>query len=157
MTKTSTSVRPLRVGEEPRPEIAVARSRAGGKAAAGGGTPGSSNDQMRGRAKARLKTLRNFVSFSLRDLRPAEVNVWLAIFNCAYDGEAQIGYDRIAELTGKSKKHVGKAVNALIAKGLIERKQLGKFRPGRNKGLSSIYRIHGQVKPKEEGLPAKPR
>lgn len=155
MAENMPTTRVLRVGEEPRPERSPARPHL--EPTAGVRPREHSEGRVRRRAKARLKTLRNFVMFSLRDLRPAEVNVWLAIFNCEYNGEAQIGYDRIAELTGKSKKHVGKAVNALIASGLIERKQLGKFRPGRNKGLSSIYRVHGQMKPKEEGPPANPR
>lgn len=112
---------------------------------------------MRQNAKSRLKTLRNFVMFALRDLRPAEVCVWLAIFNCEFHGEAQISYDRIAEITGKSKKHVGKAVNDLMAKGLLTRKVQGKFRPGKSKGLSSVYRTHGQpIEPAGE-VPRKAR
>ena len=101
--------------------------------------------------------VRNFVMFSLRYLRPAEVNVWLAIFNCEYDGEAQIGYGRLAELTGRSTKQVGKAVRDLMAKGLLVRKVKGRFRAGNNNRLSSIYRLRAQMRPESDGLPKKPR
>lgn len=155
MADDKPAPKPFKVGEEPRPEMSGRGSQFLPR------PPEAKHEDARSpmwrRAMPRLKMVRNFVMFSLRHLRPAEVNVWLAIFNCEYDGEAQIGYERLAELTGRSTKHVGKAVRDLMAKGLLVRKVKGKFRAGNDKRLSSIYRLRAQMKPEDDGLPKKPR
>lgn len=86
-------------------------------------------------------------------LRRAEITVWLAIFNCEFDGQAQIGYARLSEVTDLSQRHVGKAIKSLVGKGLLEVVSRGQYRPSRSSGgngsdtngFSSIYRTHPRV------------
>ena len=112
----------------------------------------------------RLKDLNILISETMRALRPAELRVWLAIFNCAFNGRAQIGYSRIQRLTGLSRKSVGEAIKDLESKGLIEVVFRGRFRRssktdeagGGNCGEPSIYRIYPRrqgVKPEAEATP----
>jgi hypothetical protein len=156
MAESSSNAKPFRVGEEPRPEgILMPVSASLSRLPEAGQQAGNSSGRQK--AKSRLKTLRNFVTFDLRALRPAEINVWLVIFNCEFRGVAQIGYDRIAELTGKSKKSVSKAVNNLIATGLLDRPVRGQFRPGSSRGQSSVYRIHAHAEPQGEEVQRKPK
>lgn len=113
------------------------------------------------RLRDRLLTLRIFTLETMASLRRAEIAVWLAIFNCEFRGQAQIGYTRIEEVTGLSRKHVGKAIKSLVEKGLLEVISRGQYRPrgktndngtGEN-GLSSIYRLHPRT---GTTAPAKP-
>lgn len=146
MTKSESKFRPFAVGEEPPPppptRTVQREKKAGGK---GGGGAGASSVK-RGKSGPRIKKLRDFTTFTLHDLPRAQIAVWLAIFNCEHDGQAQIGQDRIVELSGTSKKHVGKAIKSLVARGLLEVIAQGRFRPGKNKGLTSLYVLHGQPK-----------
>jgi predicted transcriptional regulator len=119
------------------------------------------------RLRDRLLTLRIFTLETMGSLRRAEIAVWLAIFNCEFRGQAQIGYTRIEDVTGLSRKHVGKAIKSLVEKGLLEVISRGQYRPrGKTKdngtgenGLSSIYRLHPREANREgDGAPQpKPR
>lgn len=117
------------------------------------------------RLRDRLLTLRIFTLETMGSLRRAEIAVWLAIFNCEFRGQAQIGYTRIEEVTGLSRKHVGKAIKSLVEKGLLEVISRGQYRPrgktsdngsGEN-GLSSIYRLHPRTGTTAAATPAVPR
>lgn len=101
--------------------------------------------------------MRNFITLSMRDLRPAELRVWLALYNCEHRGLCRIGYKRIVELTGVSNRHVCKAMNSLMLKGLVDRRYQGKFRCGNTKGLASIYRLYDQQGEEVKQAPDKPR
>lgn len=130
------------------------------------------------RVKDRLLKLRIFTLETMGSLRRAEITVWLAIFNCEFHGQAQIGYTRLEEVTKLSRRHVGKAIESLVGKGLLDVVARGQYRPSRSKGgsgsdsngFSSIYRVHpraselkasqpvasGGVKPKPIPKPKKP-
>lgn len=105
------------------------------------------------RVKDRLLTLRIFTLETMGSLRRAEITVWLAIFNCEFHGQAQIGYTRLEEVTKLSRRHVGKAIESLVGKGLLEVVSRGQYRPSRSSGgegskingFSSIYRVHPRV------------
>jgi predicted transcriptional regulator len=155
MADDKPAPKPFKVGEEPRPEASglgsqfLPRSPEDGR--------GDSSSTMQRRAKSRLKKMRNFIMLSMRDLRPAELRVWLALYNCEHKGLCRIGYERIAELTGVSRRHVGKAMKSLMLQGLVDRRYQGKFRPGNNKGLASIYRLYDQQWEEVKQVPDKPR
>jgi len=115
------------------------------------------------RLRDRLLTLRIFTLETMGSLRRAEIAVWLAIFNCEFQGQAQIGYTRIEEVTGLSRKHVGKAIKSLVEKGLLRVISRGQYRPrgttngtGEN-GLSSIYRLHPRTGTTAPEKPVVPR
>ncbi len=114
--------------------------------------------------KDRMNKLRIFTVETMGTLRRSEIRVWLTVFNCEFDGQAQIGYSRLCEVTKLSRKHVGTAVASLEAKGLLEVVVRGRYRPSRggsvsghtqadgnansrvsDAGLASIYRIHPRV------------
>lgn len=105
------------------------------------------------RVKDRLLQVRIFTLETMGSLRRAEITVWLAIFNCEFDGQAQIGYARLSEVTDLSQRHVGKAIKSLVGKGLLEVVSRGQYRPSRSScgngsdtnGFSSIYRTHPRV------------
>ena len=120
--------------------------------------------------KDRINRLRVFTVETMGTLRRSEMRVWLAIFNCEFNGLAQIGYSRLCEVTKLSRKHVGTAVASLEAKGLLEVVVRGRYRPSRggdvnghtqahgnasgrasDAGLASIYRIH--PRPHEHAKP----
>ena len=65
--------------------------------------------------KDRMDTLRIFTLEAMGTLRKSEIQVWLAIFNCEFNGLAQIGYSRLCEVTKLSRRHVGKAVAQMAA------------------------------------------
>jgi hypothetical protein len=119
--------------------------------------------------KDRLDTLRIFTLESMGTLRKSEIQVWLAIFNCEFNGLAQIGYSRLCEVTKLSRRHVGKAVASLESNDLLEVVVRGRYRPSRSEavgggkpgsgaadsrsseaGLASTYRVqprpHGHAK-----------
>jgi len=130
------------------------------------------------RVKDRLLKLRIFTLETMGSLRRAEIAVWLAIFNCEFRGQAQIGYTRLEEVTKLSRRHVGKAIKSLVGKGLLEVVSRGQYRPSRSSGgngsdsngFSSIYRVYPRegdatarkpvasqgTKPKPEPKPKKP-
>jgi hypothetical protein len=117
------------------------------------------------RLRDRLLTLRIFTLETMGSLRRAEIAVWLTIFNCEFRGHAQIGYTRIEEVTGLSRKHVGKAIKSLVEEGLLEVISRGQYRPrgktsdngpGEN-GLSSIYRVHPRTGTTATTKPVVPR
>ena len=105
------------------------------------------------RVKDRLLQLRIFTLETMGSLRRAEITVWLAIFNCEFRGQAQIGYARLSEVTDLSQRHVGKAIKSLVGKGLLKVVSRGQYRPSRSSGgegaktngFSSIYRVHPRV------------
>ena len=97
------------------------------------------------RYKNALKEKRVFVMETLRSLRRAESHVWFAIHNCQDVNGARISQTRIMEITGiKSRKNVSVAVRSLQARGLLEVRVRGKYRPNGNgnHGLASIYCVY---------------
>jgi len=100
--------------------------------------------------KNRLHELSVFTMETLKNLRRAEIAVWLAIHNCQAQGSARIGYTRIMEISGLSRRHVGQAIKDLRRKGLLEVVFTGKYRPngGDEHGLASIYRVYPRPEPR---------
>ena len=97
--------------------------------------------------KDRAENLRIFTQETMGTLRRAELVVWLAIFNCEFKGVAQIGYNRLVEITGTSKRHIGSAIKSLEKRGLLEVVFRGSYRPNQGhanagSGISSTYRLH---------------
>jgi hypothetical protein len=126
--------------------------------------------------KDRMDTLRIFTLESMGTLRKSEIQVWLAIFNCEFNGLAQIGYSRLCEVTKLSRRHVGKAVASLESKGLLKVVVRGRYRPSRNEavgggrpgsgagdsrpseaGLASTYRVHPRPNGHAKQAAAKPQ
>ena len=113
------------------------------------------------RIKDRLLKLRIFTMETMGALRRAEITVWLAIFNCEFHGQSQIGYTRLEEVTKLSRRHVGKAIKSLVGKGLLEVVSRGQYRPSQSSGgegsktngFSSIYRAHPRVSEPTESKP----
>ena len=95
-----------------------------------------------------LQETQIFREQTMRHLRRSEVCVWLAIHGCQGKRGAQISHDRLAELTGTSRKHVGVAIRGLNRRGLLEVLVKGRFRPNSNgeKGLASVYRVYPSAK-----------
>jgi hypothetical protein len=102
--------------------------------------------------KNHLDELRVFREETMRTLRRrAEVCVWLAIHGCQHDGAARISQQRIAEVAGiKGRRHVGKAIESLCRKGLLEVLFQGRYRPngGDEHGLASVYRAYPRPEPR---------
>ena len=101
--------------------------------------------------KNALEESRVFREITMRTLRRAEINVWLAIHGCQHRGRAQIGQKRIAELAGiKGKRHVVDAIRNLRKKGLLEVIVKGRYRPNgaEQHGLSSVYRVYPRPEPR---------
>lgn len=88
----------------------------------------------------RLEEVRVFTTETMRGLRRAETQVWMAIFNCQMNNAARISQDRISELAGTSKRHVGEAIRSLAKKGLLRVLSKGSYRSGG--GLASVYRVY---------------
>jgi hypothetical protein len=119
----------------------------------------------------RANMLRVFTLETAGTLRRAELVVWLAIFNCEFQGLAEIGYTRLCTITKLSRRHVGKAVASLEAKGLLEVVIRGRFQPPRkhrpdqetangangavSSGQASVYRIYARPEGEAAGR-AKP-
>lgn len=121
-------------------------------------TPRRSRRGVKSTLKNRANTLRVFTVETMGSLTKAEIQVWLAIFNCEFDGLAQIGYSRLCEITKLSRRHVGKAVNSLQRQGLLEVVVRGRFQPSQSRqpanthpagktvslGQPSIYKIYAR-------------
>lgn len=89
---------------------------------------------------------------TMRHLKRSEVVVWLAIHGCQGKDSATISYDRLVEITGTSRKHVGGAIKSLRKRGLLEILEKGRYRPGvNNSGRASRYRVF--PKPQARLLP----
>jgi hypothetical protein len=111
----------------------------------------------------RAAALRAFTVETAGTLRRAELLVWLAIFNCEFHGQSEIGYSRLCTITKLSRRHVGKAVASLVKKDLLEVVVRGRFQPTRKNtpqammavledaghvrraGQASIYRIYATL------------
>jgi hypothetical protein len=114
------------------------------------GSPEIQNPEGFFKYRNRLQEQSIFTTETLKGLRRAEIAVWLAIHNCQVQGRARIGYARLMEITGLSKRHVGEAIRGLKSKGLIEVLFKGKYRPngGDEHGLASIYRAYPRPEPR---------
>lgn len=163
------AVRVIPVGQEPRRQD----SRDGGKPDGlnrGGERPKDESHRHSGgeQAKSRRGEIRNpggfygyinalqetqvFREETMRHLPRAEICVWLAIHGCQGKQGARISHDRLVELTGTSRRHVGLAIKKLAHRGLLEVIAKGRFRPnsGGERGLASVYRVY----PRAAGQPA---
>ena len=149
------------VGQEPSREslpdvTAATRTRALGSRATGKGREPIRDPDGFYRYRNRLEEIRVFVMETQRNLKRSQIAVWLAIHNCQKRGAALIGQERISELSGTSKKHVGLAIKALVAKGLLQVLFKGKFvRNGmEGSGLASRYRVYPKPEPRLLAKPA---
>lgn len=162
--------RVIPVGQEPPPllELAAdgvagpdhARSGSAKNAGVGSGESKRRTDRARIRNPEGLRAYRNalqdvrvFRGETMRHLRRAEIAVWLAIHGCQGREGARITYTRLAEITGTSRKHVGKAIGSLKRRGLLEILETGRFRPGSNgeSGSASRYRVYPSPEPRLVG------
>jgi hypothetical protein len=88
----------------------------------------------------RFAVLNAFVDFGIADadLTPAEVLVWLVLFrDTKGDGTARTGQADIARRAGLSRRGVQKALDKLVAKGLVALVRRGRLNAG-----PSTYRVH---------------
>ena len=101
--------------------------------------------------RSALQEKQVFVLETLRRLRRAEANVWLAIHSCQGATGARISQARIMAIAGiRSRKNVSEAVRSLQARGLLEVLFKGKYRPNGsgNHGLASIYCVYPRPEPR---------
>jgi hypothetical protein len=102
------------------------------------------------RYKSALDEKQVFVQVTMRDLRRAEIAVWLAIHGCKGRDTARISVARIKEITGiKGQRHVTGAIRSLIQRGLLKVAFRGRFRPNGcvGAGMASVYRIYPSAEP----------
>jgi hypothetical protein len=118
--------------DAPRPKASAPRQQPAGK---------RSRRPKAGGSAERWRTLNNFVDFSMRGLRDAELKVWLALFRASRDGVAIVSQRRLAHLCHKSLPHVNKAVRALEDRGLLEVVEQGHSGGANVRGKTSSYRL----------------
>lgn len=88
------------------------------------------------KSRDRFKVLNNFVDFTLRDLKAADVRVWFVLYRDTKDGTASTAQTDIARRAGVSVRAVHGSVKRLERLGLLK----VIYRGGLNRG-SSRYRI----------------
>jgi hypothetical protein len=67
----------------------------------------------------RFVVLNTFVDWTMRDLKAAEVAVWLCLYRDARDGVAETALSYIVTRTGWSLSTVRRAIKSLRSKGLL--------------------------------------
>lgn len=88
---------------------------------------------------ARWGHLNGFVDVTLRDLKPAEVRVWLVLFrDTKPDGTARTGQTDIAERAGLSVRMVKKALKTLVERDIVKVLRRGRLNLG-----TSVYKVRG--------------
>jgi hypothetical protein len=132
MKANGTAPRPLAVGEEPPPLDADQ----GNSAPRRPGKPSRAKGERRRVVKSRFLTLNAFVDFTLRELAPAEVAVWLVLFRDSRNGLARTGQVDIARRAGICRKTVGRAIRRLAERGLLRVVRRGRLGSG-----PSSYRL----------------
>jgi|ERR1700724_2367378 len=101
-----------------------------------------------GGAKERWTILNNFVDFSMKELTPVEIKVWLVIYRNSKEGTARVSQRQIMRWAGCGLRHVNAAIKKLESKGLLKIVVLGKFlrkKDGKVEGYSSRYRVRGLI------------
>ncbi len=88
------------------------------------------------KAEDRFAVLNNFVDFTMRDLKAADVRVWMVLYRDTKDGTAATGQSDIARRAGITPRSVGDAIKRLEQMGLLK----VVYRGGLNRGVSR-YRI----------------
>lgn len=88
------------------------------------------------KSRDRFTVLNNFVDFTLRDLKAADVRVWFILYRDTKDGTAATAHTDIARRGGLSVRSVQTAIRRLERLGLLKVIYQG----GLNRG-SSRYRL----------------
>ena len=88
------------------------------------------------KSRDRFKVLNNFVDFTMRDLKAADVRVWFVLYRDTQDGTAATAQTDIARRAGVSVRAVHGSVKRLKRLGLLK----VIYRGGLNRG-SSRYRV----------------
>ena len=88
------------------------------------------------KSRDRFKVLNNFVDFTMRDLKAADVRVWFVLYRDTKDGTAATAQTDIARRAGVSVRAVHGSVKRLKRLGLLK----VIYRGGLNRG-SSRYRV----------------
>jgi hypothetical protein len=88
------------------------------------------------KSRDRFTVLNNFVDFTMRDLKAADVRVWLILYRDTKDGTAATAQADIARRAGVSVRTVHGSVKRLERLGLLK----VIYRGGLNRG-SSRYRV----------------
>jgi hypothetical protein len=101
------------------------------------------------RHKNALREQQEFVRLTMRDLRRAEITVWMAIHGCKGRDIARIGYAKIKEIAGISgQRHVSAAIRSLVDRGLLEVVHRGRYRPNGDGGMANEYRVFSTPEPR---------
>ena len=99
--------------------------------------PAPANEPKRtSKNRDRFKVLNNFVDFTMRDLKAADVRVWFVLYRDTKDGTAATAHTDIARRGGLSVRSVQTAIRRLERLGLLK----VIYRGGLNRG-SSRYRL----------------
>jgi predicted transcriptional regulator len=85
----------------------------------------------------RFRVLNDFVDFSLKELKRAEIAVWLILYRDTRDGIAATGYNDLARRAGIDRRTVSRALRRLKQCGLVE----AVYRGAQGRGVSR-YRVH---------------
>ena len=121
---------PIAVGAEPPPMHSA--NEADGKAV----TP-SKASKPKGTAKGRFALLNAYVDFTMCELSRAEHMVWMVLYRDSREGIARTAQTDIARRGKIDRRTVGRSLQRLAARGLIEIVYQGGFRQG-----VSRYRLH---------------
>lgn len=82
----------------------------------------------------RFETLNHFVDFTLRDMTPAELRVWVILHrDTKPDGKARASLDDIARRAGVDRRSVSRAIARLKARRMLKTIKRG----GLNSGCST--------------------
>jgi hypothetical protein len=99
-------------------------------------TAPASKPKQPSKSRDRFKTLNNFVDFTMRDLKAADVRVWFVLYRDTKDGTASTAQTDIARRAGVSVRAVHGSAKRLERLGLLK----VIYRGGLNRG-SSRYRV----------------
>jgi predicted transcriptional regulator len=100
-------------------------------------TNNAAPDAQRAHTAGRFATLNEFVDRTMRDLRSAEVKVWLALYrDCKANGTARTAQSDLARRSGLDVRTIQRAIGTLRKRGLVEI-----VRRGTPDGGPSTYKV----------------
>lgn len=127
----------LRVGDEPPPLTAMNRTTPSPERMTAAKTPKT----------PRFPVINGFVDFSLKDLRGADIAVWLVLWrDTKRDGIARTSQADLAKRAGLNERTVRRALKKLTKAGLVDVVHRGGVSYG-----PSRYRVHAFGPPRMEG------
>lgn len=95
--------------------------------------------------RTHLRTLREFTEETVSKLTPAEISIWIVLFQAVRNEEVCMSQREIARKVGKTQPKVNAAIKKLIERGLLKVVRQGHYDPGNHSQKSvSVYKICGK-------------